>query len=889
MLRLERLLWLSLRFAFSYPHLQVIPACAVSCALRAVQSVSFPQYWPSINQLNAQRSLIMDLFERELALESEMIGLGNSRMWSSVLKARKNQEESRTGYAHRIMAGDGKGAGALEQFTAAVTDFLKAAKGRAGRKHSLIPVLEQFQDPAVIAFITLQVTLDSITSHKNFARVAVLVGKALEDELRFTQFEKENKAFWEKLRDDLARREPSIKRRRAILIHEMVKGAKKQRALRWKVWPDEERLLIGHKVLQMLEQSTGLIRTYKVRERKKLIMKISATTDTLAWIADYMDRGGIMAPAYLPTIMPPRRWKSPSGGGYYMQGLKPLKLVKVYEERGNNYLQELALMPKQMRHTYAALNSVQSTPWKINTGILAVLEQAAKANLEIGKAPMCVASKVNEELEAKMPLPPKPEDIKTNEAARLIWRRSAAKVYSARVKQISRSLQHTQLLSLANRFKDEAAIYFPMQLDFRGRMYAVPSTLNPQGSDPAKALLTFARGKALGAAGWRWLHIHTANMWGEDKVSLDAREQWTVENFEWIKDTVHDPFGHRAWMQADKPWQFLAACMELVAAVEGGDYESYISHLPITVDGTCNGLQHFSAMLLDEAGAEAVNLKPSEVPHDIYQTVADRVRVRLANLVRTNGEGAELAAEWLRWGFDRKATKRAVMIVPYSGTEYAAKEYTIDYIQDRKDCPFDDPFQPAYFFARHVWAAIAETIVSARLVMNWLRKVGRAVSHKGAPIIWTTPTGLPVKQDYRELDQYRVLTQLGGGLTYRPVLVKSTSRLDHRSMEQGIAPNFVHSLDASCLMLTVNRAVEEGIQNFAMVHDSYGVLAADMEQLYVGLRQAFVDIYQNDVMTDFFKSATSCLTDKELEAIPAQPPKGTFQLELVKQSKYFFA
>ena len=48
----------------------------------------------------------MDLFERELALESEMIGLGNSRMWASVLKARESEEESRTGYAHRIMAGD---------------------------------------------------------------------------------------------------------------------------------------------------------------------------------------------------------------------------------------------------------------------------------------------------------------------------------------------------------------------------------------------------------------------------------------------------------------------------------------------------------------------------------------------------------------------------------------------------------------------------------------------------------------------------------------------------------------------------------------------------------------------------------------------------------------
>lgn len=833
----------------------------------------------------------MDQLERELSLESEMIGLGDSRMWASVLKDRENGEESRTKYAHRIMAGDGKNPGALEAFTTELKDYLsRYSKAKGAALPRMVRVLQQFPDPAVVAFIGLHVALDAITVHKKLVRTAVLVGRAIEDELRFTQFEKENKAFWVKLRDDLAKREHNMSRRRYILIHEMMKGAKKQKTLRWKSWSQEDQLTIGLKVIDLLEHSTNLIYTYTVRDRKRTIKKIAATTDTLAWIAEFMERSGIMAPAYLPTIMPPRRWKSPVGGGYYMQGLRPLRLVKVYAERGNNYLQELALMPKQMKPTYDALNAVQSTPWKINTSVLAVMDHAASVNLEIGKAPMMAVSK--ETLEAMMPLPPKPIDIETNEVSRMVWRREAAKVYSCRVKQGSRSLQHTQLLSLAKKFKDEEAIYFPMQLDFRGRMYAVPSTLNPQGNDPAKALLTFARGKALGAEGWRCLHIHTANMWGEDKISLDDREAWTVANYHWMVGCVHAPFEHREWMLADKgdkAWQFLAAITELVNAVEGGDYESYVSHLPITVDGTCNGLQHFSAMLLDEEGAIAVNLKPSEVPQDIYQVVADRVKVRLTNVVRSNGEGADMAAEWLAWGFDRKATKRAVMIVPYSGTEYAANEYTVDYIKEAKDCPFDDPFQPAYFFSRHVWAAIAETIVSAKLVMNWLRKSGRAVSRKGAPVIWTTPTGLPVKQDYRDLTLYQVNTKIGRGIRFSPALVEETGTLDHRAMEQGIAPNFVHSLDAACLMLTVNRAVEEGIQNFAMVHDSYGVLAADMEQLYVGLRQAFVDIYQNDVMTDFYKSATSCLSEKELEAIPAQPKKGTFQLELVKQSKYFFA
>lgn len=230
------------------------------------------------------------------------------------------------------------------------------------------------------------------------------------------------------------------------------------------------------------------------------------------------------------------------------------------------------------------------------------------------------------------------------------------------------------------------------------------------------------------------------------------------------------------------------------------------------------------------------------------------------------------------------------MIVPYSGTEYAAKEYTVDYIQDRKDCPFEDPFQPAYFFTRHVWAAIAEVIVSAKQVMNWLRKIGRAVSKKGATIIWTTPAGFPVKQDYREMTEFRVNTQIGRGIRFSPQLRKATNSLDIQAMEQGISPNFVHSMDAACLMLTVTRSVDDGLSHFAMVHDSYGTLAADMDHLGIALRQAFVDIYQEDAMTKFFRESTSVLTEEEVEKqIPPQPPKGTFQLERVKESQYFFA
>jgi DNA-directed RNA polymerase len=822
----------------------------------------------------------MDKFERELALEAEMVGLGANRVWKEILGSpasdnkkpkkglREKEEESRSRYGRELISS------ALEPFIAEIKDFLEV-KG-AGRRHSAVAILKQFQ-PEVVAFITLQSVIDSITKRKKRTLSAWRVGKCLEDELRFAHFEKTNQAFWEKLKKDLTRREHNMKRRRAILIHEMKKGAKKQRSMRWDGWSDELAFHVGSKCVELLEKSTGLVKTRVVGRGADKYDALEATEETLAWVKEQMDNAGVLAPMFLPTIIPPRRWVSPMRGGYHLKTLKPLKLVKVYGPRGKNYIEELANRTGSMSLVYRAINAVQDTPWRVNTKILAVMQQAWKARLSVGDMPST----------GEIPLPPKPVDIATNDEARLAWSRKASRVWTERARQSSRVIQMDRLLWLAEKFAPEEAIYFPMQLDFRERMYAVPSFLNPQGNDPAKSLLMFARGRRLGSGGLRWLKIHLANCWGEDKVGFEDRVKWTEQHEHEIRSYVAAPFEHRGWMDADKPWQFLAACMEYVDA--NGD-ENYFAHIPPSVDGTCNGLQHLSAMLRDHNGAEAVNLTPSELPQDIYQRVADKVRARLEEEA---AEGVQFAKDWLAWGFNRKATKRAVMIVPYSGTLFSAKDYTIDHIQERNEkgdpCPWEDQFAPAMYFAKHVWAAISETVVSAKQAMQWLRAVAKVVTKSGSSLDWVTPVGFPVKQDYREWESYRIKTRLGNSIAYMPRFCVETQKFDQLAQEQGISPNFVHSLDAACLTLTVCRALDEGIRDFAMVHDSYGVPAGDMDLLYVGLRDCFVDIYQNDVLADFYRTATSSLKDEELAKIPPQPPRGGFQLEAVKESKYFFA
>ena len=111
-------------------------------------------------------------------------------------------------------------------------------------------------------------------------------------------------------------------------------------------------------------------------------------------------------------------------------------------------------------------------------------------------------------------------------------------------------------------------------------------------------------------------------VFGEDKCSMDARLDWVEENEARILQVGDDPLSDLWWQHADKPFQFLAFCLEYTAFQREG--WGYVSHLPIALDGSCNGLQHFSAMVRDKEGGEAVNLVPADEPADVYQLVADR-------------------------------------------------------------------------------------------------------------------------------------------------------------------------------------------------------------------------------------------------------------------------
>lgn len=77
-------------------------------------------------------------------------------------------------------------------------------------------------------------------------------------------------------------------------------------------------------------------------------------------------------------------------------------------------------------------------------------------------------------------------------------------------------------------------------------------------------------------------------------------------------------------------------------------------------------------------------------------------------------------------------------------------------------------------------------------------------------------------------------------------------------------PNFIHSLDATHMLMCASKCREEDI-TFASVHDSYWTHAGSVHGLSRNIRDTFVELHKRDIVGDLRKevSITSFNSDGE--------------------------
>jgi DNA-directed RNA polymerase len=568
-----------------------------------------------------------------------------------------------------------------------------------------------------------------------------------------------------------------------------------------------------------------------------------------------------MCPVYLPMVQVPVDWSQSQRGGYYTEEARRRPLCRTQKASHSKLLRD-----REMPEVYRAVNLSQRTAWRVNPDILEVLDTI----WEDGGGYATVPSRSEPEFPER-PFDPGDAEGPEADAARerlRAWKRLvAAEIEQFQDKGSSR-LRHARCLVAGKKFVGKT-IYYPHFIDWRGRLYPVPQFLNHQGADLARAMLQFDQPS---------LAQHGSPEAGH--YLAFGKDLWKGEVDEGlVREVALDPLHNDHWKDADKPWQFLAWCLEAGPWFED---EGSPIHQPIQADGTNNGLQIYSLLTRDEVMARATNVSPGD-RSDIYQDVADAVWKEVME------DPSELAATWralLPDGLDRSVVKLPVMAAPYGIRQHSAmgsmRRWLLELQKEKGVEPWGhSTYKPVKWLSDKVWAHVGNHIGPARRVMDWMRDVARTVD---GPLRWTTPVDFLVTQEYPKRTKKKIKVAVSSIMKY--VRYRGYGEgVDHKRQADGFAPNYIHSLDSAALMRTMGRCADRGVESFSMIHDSYGCPVGDTETMASELRDVFAEMFSENLLTKLRQEITLC-TDQD---IPELPALGSLDPNTVRDSKFFFA
>ena len=458
---------------------------------------------------------IMPTYQDQTQTEKMSAELGKNRTNKRRLSHIEREEESVTSYGKVIVANT------IRPLAIAIAEWVEHAITNV---HSKPPIALKYisqVDPKIIALITAKHVINTITNTKNLTATAITLGGRVETEISLKNFKGLNPELYETVKKDLDKRSWNYNYKRRKLRE----SAKRDEVMQWEEWTTTEKLHVGMELISLLISSTGLVEISTEQHKHKTVKVIKQTEKTKEWINNRNKFNELLNPEYLPMVMPPKSVEDGKvvGHGYWTSEMPELDLVK---QKGKKFTKELEAF--HMPEVTKAVNLMQGTAYKINKFILGVMQNAWDKGLSIGGMPPI----------KNLDLPNKPHDIETNTEALKKFKKESVIVHTENNRMVSKRLLYAKIIWLAEKFKEYATLFFPLQLDFRGRAYCVPAFLNYQSINGAKALLNFSLGKPITTEnkGVFWLAVHGSNMWGNDKVSLEDRKKWSYDNLSWIKE-----------------------------------------------------------------------------------------------------------------------------------------------------------------------------------------------------------------------------------------------------------------------------------------------------------------------------------------------------------------
>jgi DNA-directed RNA polymerase len=784
-------------------------------------------------------------FQRELEAKRE----GEARLQERTLAAEERNYASATVYGQAFIR---EGLKAIQ--TEIEAKLSRITSGWATENAEAVAAIKD--TPAnTLALITAKGMLDVVgwrgsmegsRDSKKIRYVAVCqhVGKLVRDEILLNEFSKAHPEAFELTQHFMGKNKgygnkvANFRSRMRHVGHTVPK------------WTPTQYHQVGGWLVDRLITATGWFTLYPWVSNRNIrgglakgINCLCPSSEYLAARTALMEQAQRLAVCKWPMLCEPNDWSDEQCGGYLTAELRQSdSLVRKHKPAAGCTLLLNGTPALQM------LNNLQRVPYRINYPVLDIANTLAEQRITVGSF---------KQLEPEQP-PVKPNWETASDESKLEYRKLRTTIEDRNASIAQLNYRTTECLYVANKYAKEEAFWIPWSFDFRGRVYPLTTSLTPQGTDFDKSLFLF---KEAGPVNPYWLAFQVATTFGLDKATMEDRQAWVKDNHSLISRIAKDPLDTiKEWSAAEEPWCFLAACVEYNDCVI--EQTRQTSGIPVSVDATCSGLQHLSALTTDKSAAEMVNVVPTLRPTDAYAVVANKAKEFLPDAY-----GALI---------NRKVTKRTVMTTPYGVTINSARGYIREELP--KTLPDGSPLELSLVVKAIFQQAIPQVIPGPIRAMGYIQRAALAHIDQGNPYVkWVTPSGFTVIQDSRTIDTEKINTRLLGSRVvtnvHKPWNKLAIDRSGHRG---GSAPNLVHSLDSALLHLTFAKSDKP----FTLIHDCLLMRSCDMDWANSHIRDVFVDMYSKPILRDWASQLGVDFDDSVLI--------GTLNIREATNSTYFF-
>ena len=533
----------------------------------------------------------------------------------------------------------------------------------------------------------------------------------------------------------------------------------------------------------------------------------------------------------LPITVKPKDWKREGDtytGGYHT---KQLPLVKSGIEGT-----ESNLCIDVSNDVLNALNIMQSTAWRINIDVLQALRKDVVNPIESDYI--------------KTPKESNNEAQKEREKA--LYMSALGKYNALRL-----------AINIAEDLKHEETIYFPMNMDSRGRCYSLPIMLQPQSESRIKALLEYSNGVVLTDDGIDQCYAYLCSLYGEDKLPYKERVLFG-------KTLVYSDY-----QQAEESYEFLALQLEIQKYEE--DPTSTI-HAHIHLDLSNNAIQIMSSITGDYAGCVASNVIPTAYGRqDIYTDVAKSVLNDEENKVNKNVLDKYIISCLEKNA--RKYSKKVVMTSAYGSTLYGD---TLGILNNMSELDFNSYYMnipTAMYFAGMLRDDLANRISGATKYMEWAKGLVASVVKDCGVFKYVTNDGFKV---VIRKDKMKVKSFVGRvhNKQYKLNLNIKTGVVDVQKTVSSAVPSIIHSLDGMFLRELVRQGDKQCISNWGVIHDAVAVNPNDVAKLHTIARDVFANTGHATILDDIRTQTDSNYKKFEVKDI---------DISSVADSEWFFS